>query len=60
MILWPLLVTYFLRAMKMSQGDIMVIFSSDLANVLWVFLFISICIPYYMDWRRARKKESEA
>ena len=59
-ILGPLLETYFLRAMKMSQGDIMVIFSSSLGNVLWVFLFISIGIPYYMDWRRARQKEREA
>jgi len=59
-ILGPLLETYFLRAMKMSQGDIMVLFSSDLGNVMWVFLFISIGIPYFMDWRRARKKEREA
>jgi len=59
-ILGPLLETYFLRAMKMSQGDIMVIFSSRLGNVMWVFLFISISIPYFMDWRRARQKERGA
>ena len=34
-ILGPLLETYFLRALKMSDGDIMVLFSSNLGNVLW-------------------------
>ncbi|MHA1108365.1 MAG: tripartite tricarboxylate transporter permease, partial [Alphaproteobacteria bacterium] len=53
-ILGPLLENYFLRALKMSQGDIMVLFSSDLANVLWVALFLSIAVPYYMEYRRKR------
>ncbi len=57
-ILGPLLETYFLRAMKMAQGDIMVLFSSTLGNILWVALFISIGIPYYMDWRRARQRNA--
>jgi len=55
-ILGPMLENYFLRAMKMSQGDIMVLFSSSLGNVLWVALFVSIGIPYYMDWRRDRAR----
>ncbi|TDI59577.1 MAG: hypothetical protein E2O93_01050, partial [Alphaproteobacteria bacterium] len=55
-ILGPLLETYFLRALKMSQGDIMVLFSSDLANVLWVALVLSLAVPYFLDWRRARKR----
>ena len=54
-ILGPLLETYFLRALKMSEGDIMVIFSKDLANVLWVGLVISLCIPYAMQRWRAWK-----
>jgi len=53
-ILGPLLETYFLRAMRMSDGDIMVLFSSTLANVLWVTLFVSLAIPYVMDKRRSR------
>ena len=59
-ILGPLLETYFLRAMKMSQGDIMVLFSSHLGNILWVALIISIGVPYYMDWRRSRQRERQA
>ncbi|MBC8158203.1 MAG: tripartite tricarboxylate transporter permease [Alphaproteobacteria bacterium] len=59
-ILGPMLENYFLRAMKMSQGDIMVLFSSSLGNVLWVGLFVSIGIPYYMDWRRDRARRLEA
>ena len=59
-ILGPMLENYFLRAMKMSQGDIMVLFSSSLGNVLWVALFISIGIPYYLDWRRERARAAAA
>ena len=53
-ILGPLMETYFLRAMKMSQGDIMVIFSSSIGNTLWVLLVISLALPYYMDHRRKK------
>jgi putative tricarboxylic transport membrane protein len=53
-ILGPLLETYFLRALKMSQGDLMVIFSSSLANVLWILLVISLFVPYALDRRRKR------
>jgi putative tricarboxylic transport membrane protein len=44
--------TYFLRALKMSEGNVMVIFSSNLGNVLWVGLAISLAIPYVMQRRR--------
>jgi putative tricarboxylic transport membrane protein len=54
-ILGPLMETYFLRAMKMSQGDIMVIFSSNIGNTLWVLLVISMALPYFMDYRRDKK-----
>ena len=53
-ILGPLMETYFLRAMKMSQGDIMVIFSSSIGNTLWVLLVISLALPYYMEHRREK------
>ena len=55
-ILGPLLETYFLRALKMSEGDIMVIFSSKIGNVLWLFLVISFCVPYVMDHLRKKKR----
>ena len=54
-ILGPLLEMYFLRAMQMSQGDIMVIFSSSLGNTLWVFLVISLIIPYITEYRRKKR-----
>ena len=53
-ILGPLLETYFLRALKKSEGDIMVLFSSDLGNVLWLFLIVSLLIPVALDYKRRR------
>jgi putative tricarboxylic transport membrane protein len=55
-ILGPLLETYFLRALKKSEGDISVLFSSTLGNVLWVALVISLVLPLVFD-RRRKKKE---
>ncbi len=56
-ILGPLLETYFLRALKKSQGDITVLFSSTLGNILWVALVISLVLPLYLDHRRKKKGE---
>ena len=54
-ILGPLLETYFLRVLKMSEGDIMVIFSSALGNVMWVALVICLATPYMLQRWRANK-----
>ncbi len=54
-ILGPLLETYFLRVLKMSEGDILVIFSSALGNVLWVALAVSLALPYLLQLRRKKK-----
>lgn len=54
-ILGPLLETYFLRALKKSEGDIMTLFSSNLGNVLWVFLVISLALPVVLSYTRRRK-----
>jgi len=53
-ILGPLLETFFLRAMKMSQGDIFVIFSSTLGNILWVCLVLSLVVPMFVERRRSK------
>jgi putative tricarboxylic transport membrane protein len=53
-ILGPLLENYFLRALRISQGDIMVLFSSNLGNIMWVLLIISLFVPMYLDRRRKR------
>ena len=44
-ILGPLLENYFLRALRISQGDLGVLFSSKIGNVLWVLLLLSLFIP---------------
>ena len=59
-ILGPLLEQYFLRALKMSEGDLTVLFSSSLANVLWVMLFVTVLTPLALDYKRRRAvKRSE-
>ncbi len=54
-ILGPLLEQYFLRALRGSEGDPTVLFSSRLGNVLWVFLAFTIAFPYVLGWLRKKK-----
>jgi putative tricarboxylic transport membrane protein len=49
----PLLETYLLRALRIGQGDPMILFSSPLGNALWVMVVLSLLLP----WLRSRKKE---
>lgn len=56
-ILGPLLETYFLRALKKSEGDITVLFSSTLGNILWAALVVSLVLPVYFERRRKKLKE---
>jgi putative tricarboxylic transport membrane protein len=49
----PLFETYFLRAMRVGQGDLTILFSSTLANVLWVMVIAALVLPYL----RSRKQE---
>ena len=44
-ILGPLLENFFLRALRISQGDLTTLFSSSIGNVLWVLLLASIAGP---------------
>jgi putative tricarboxylic transport membrane protein len=59
-ILGPLLETYFIRALKMSQGDISVLFSSTLGNILWACLFLNLAIPIWIERRNGRRKVQSA
>ena len=43
-----------LRALKMSGGDVMVLFSSPLGNLLWAGFLLSIALPYILHWKRKR------
>ena len=56
-ILGPLLEQIFLRAIRMANGDIMELFSSNLGNALWLALAVSIAMPYALDYKR-RKSET--
>jgi putative tricarboxylic transport membrane protein len=58
-VLGPLVEQNYLRALRLAQGDPLVLFSSRLGNVLWVFLFISVAYPFVMDHlrRRARRRK---
>jgi putative tricarboxylic transport membrane protein len=58
-ILGPLLEQYFLRALRIAQGDLMVLFSSPIGNVLWVFLVITIALPYLLEYRRRQRRVAE-
>lgn len=44
-ILGPLLENYFLRALRISQGDLSTLFSSNIGNTLWVLLILSLILP---------------
>ena len=44
-ILGPLFEQYLARALRISQGDLSVLFSSTLGNVLWAFLVFSLALP---------------
>ncbi len=57
-ILGPYVEQYFLRSLRISQGDPMILFSSTIGNILWAFLVLSIILPYLMEWRRKRKTAS--
>ena len=59
-ILGPLLEKYFLWSLKKSDGDIMVLFSSTLGNILWVAFAASIILPIVFGMRRNRKREVPA
>src|SRR5210317_1212082 len=54
-ILGPLLEQYMLRALKMSDGDPMVLFSSSLGNMLWAALVITLILPAFFKRRRQFK-----
>ncbi|MGC1486539.1 MAG: tripartite tricarboxylate transporter permease [Albidovulum sp.] len=56
-ILGPLLERYFLWSLKKSDGDIMILFSSTLGNILWVAFVASIILPIVFGIRRKRKSE---
>jgi putative tricarboxylic transport membrane protein len=55
-ILGPLFEVYLIRALRISQGDVRILFSSTIGNVLWALLALSILLPYYRAWRAGRDR----
>jgi putative tricarboxylic transport membrane protein len=47
----PLLEQYLLRALRVGQGDITILFSSPIGNILWVMVILALLLP----WLRRRK-----
>ncbi len=54
-LLGPIFERYLLRALRIGQGDVMVLFSSPIANVLWAMLVVSIALPLWRERRLARR-----
>ncbi|UCE32761.1 MAG: tripartite tricarboxylate transporter permease [Burkholderiales bacterium] len=44
-ILGPMLENYFLRALRISQGDLTTLFSSNIGNMLWLLLAVTLLTP---------------
>jgi putative tricarboxylic transport membrane protein len=44
-ILGPLFEQYLVRALRLSEGDLLVLFSSPLGNALWALLVLSLLAP---------------
>ena len=45
-ILGPLFEQYLVRALRISEGNVLVLFSSTLGNVLWALLALSLLLPF--------------
>ena len=52
-----------MRALRISQGDLTVLFSSTLGNFLWAFLVLSLVLPLWRNYAKGRdpsKKQERA
>jgi putative tricarboxylic transport membrane protein len=58
-ILGPLFEEYLVRALRLSEGDVTILFSSTLGNVLWALLALSLVLPFWRTWRQQKAKAAE-
>jgi putative tricarboxylic transport membrane protein len=56
-ILGPLFEQYLVRALRLSQGDVTILFSSTLGNTLWAMLALSLALPW---WRGYSQRKAAA
>jgi putative tricarboxylic transport membrane protein len=57
-LLGPLFEQYLVRALRLSEGNLMILFSSTLGNVLWAMLVLSLVLPFWRGYRQ-RKQAAE-
>jgi putative tricarboxylic transport membrane protein len=57
-ILGPVFEQKLLIALKISGGDLSILFSSTTGNVLWVLLIVSLVLPTVLSRRRQRRETS--
>jgi putative tricarboxylic transport membrane protein len=55
LVLGPMMETSLRRALSLSNGDWMILFTSPLVIVLWVLVAISALFPFLRMLRRARE-----
>jgi putative tricarboxylic transport membrane protein len=53
-ILGPIFERYLVRALRLSEGDPRILFSSTVGNALWTLLVLSLLYPAFRAWRRKR------
>jgi len=58
-ILGPLFEEYLVRALRISEGDMTILFSTPIANTLWALLVVSLVLPSWRGWRQ-RKAQADA
>ena len=58
-LLGPLFEQYLVRALRISQGDLTVLFSSTIGNVLWGMLVLSLVLPAWRGYLQ-RKRQTVA
>ena len=56
-ILGPLFEKYLLRSLRLSEGDPMILFSSNIGNLLWAALVISLAVPAVRAWMTSRNRQ---
>jgi putative tricarboxylic transport membrane protein len=59
-ILGPLLERFMLISLQKADGEISVLFSSTLGNILWVALIVTLFLPSFLKLRRRRAQPAES
>jgi putative tricarboxylic transport membrane protein len=59
-LLGPLFEQYLLRSLRIGQGDLTILFSSPIGNVLWVLVLLSLLLPWLRTKQMQRALERAA